>query len=88
MIHRLSVSVQINTAYTKIVPTSNETGTEIQRMPVRIDRFLAAPAIRKSSTQSVPQQSIVWQGVQRGLETINSLVILAWQVKQDAETNL
>ena len=46
MIHRLPVSVQVNTTNTQVVPTANEAGAEIQRMSVRIDRFLAAPAIR------------------------------------------
>lgn len=46
MIHRLSVSVQVYAADTQVIPTPNETGAEIQRMSVRIDRFLATPAIR------------------------------------------
>ena len=46
MVHGLPVSVQVNTANTKIVPTPNEAWAEVQRMSVRIDRFLAAPAIR------------------------------------------
>lgn len=46
MIHRLLVRVQINAADTQIIPTPNEAWAEIQRMSVRIHRFLAAPAVR------------------------------------------
>lgn len=46
MIHRLPVSVQINTAYTQVVPTTNKPWAQIQRMSVCLDRFLTAPAIR------------------------------------------
>ena len=60
MIHRLFVRVQINTTDTQVIPTPNKAWAEIQCMPIRIYRFLTAPAVRQSSAQSVPEQSIVW----------------------------
>ena len=77
MIHRLFVCVQINAAYSQIIPTPNEARAEIQRMSVRIHCFLAAPTIRQSSAQSVPEQSVVWNCLECGLETIHCFIVLA-----------
>lgn len=40
------MSVEVDAADTQVIPTPDEAGAKIQRMSVRIDRFLAAPAIR------------------------------------------
>ena len=77
MIHGLFVRVEIDAADAQVVPTPNKTRAEIQRMPVRIHRFLAAPAVRQSSAQSVPEQSVIWHRVECGLKTIDCFVVLA-----------
>ena len=87
MIHSLPMRIQIDAAYTKIIATPDKPWTEIQRMSVCIHCFLAAPAIRQSSTKSIPKQGIICY-LKRSLKTIHCFVVLAWQVEQDTKADL
>ena len=72
---------QIDTADAQIVPTPDKPRTQRQRMPVCVDRFLAAPAVRQSGAQFIPQQRIFRPRDHSGLETIHRFVVLARQVE-------
>jgi hypothetical protein len=84
----LLVSSEIHASNAQIVSGPHETGTQLERLVVRIDCLLVSVVVGVGGAQLVPQQVVAGLDLESGAEAVGRLVVLARHVKEHAQAAL